>query len=140
MSEHPLRALGLKVTAPRMRILKLLENSATRHLSAEDIYRQLTEVGEEIGLATVYRVLTQFEAAGLITRNNFASGHSVFELTNEGEHHDHLVCSKCGMVAEFVDELIEERQRLIAKQAGFEMTDHALIIYGICRSCCSQAP
>jgi Fur family ferric uptake transcriptional regulator len=129
-----LRKAGLKVTLPRMKILEMLENSETRHLSAEDVYKSLLDSGEEIGLATVYRVLTQFESAGLVSRHHFEGGHSMFEL-NEGDHHDHILCIKCGRVDEFMDEVIEQRQRQIAKEAGYEITDHSLYIYGICNSC-----
>jgi Fur family ferric uptake transcriptional regulator len=129
-----LRGAGLKITLPRVKILEMLETSSTRHLSAEDVYKKLLEAGEEIGLATVYRVLTQFEAAGLVKRHHFEGGHSVFEL-HQGEHHDHILCVKCGRVDEFVDEVIEKRQRAIAKQSGYEMTDHSLYIYGICKDC-----
>lgn len=136
-SNH-LRQAGLKVTLPRMKILEMLEGSETRHLSAEDVYKLLLESGEEIGLATVYRVLTQFESAGLVTRHHFEGGHSMFEL-NEGHHHDHILCVKCGRVDEFVDETIEQRQRQIAQDAGYEITDHSLYIYGICPDCRSKA-
>lgn len=129
-----LKAAGLKITMPRVKILQILENANHHHLSAEDVYKALTQIGEEVGLATVYRVLTQFEAAGLITRHNFEGGHSVFELKQE-EHHDHLVCVKCGSVEEFFDALIEERQHIIAKSKQFSMTDHALTIYGVCVRC-----
>lgn len=132
-----LRKAGLKVTLPRMKILEMLENSETRHLSAEDVYKSLLDSGEEIGLATVYRVLTQFESAGLVTRHHFEGGHSMFEL-NEGDHHDHILCVKCGRVDEFVDETIEQRQRQIAQDAGYEITDHSLYIYGICPDCRSK--
>jgi Fur family ferric uptake transcriptional regulator len=132
-SNH-LRKAGLKVTLPRMKILEMLENSETRHLSAEDVYKSLLESGEEIGLATVYRVLTQFESAGLVSRHHFEGGHSMFEL-NEGDHHDHILCVKCGRVDEFLDETIEQRQRQIAQDAGYEITDHSLYIYGICPDC-----
>ena len=135
-SNH-LRKAGLKVTLPRMKILEMLEGSETRHLSAEDVYKLLLESGEEIGLATVYRVLTQFESAGLVTRHHFEGGHSMFEL-NEGDHHDHILCVKCGRVDEFVDETIEQRQRQIAQDAGYEITDHSLYIYGICPDCRSK--
>lgn len=111
-----------------------MEKSTQHHLSAEDIYRVLLELDEEIGLATVYRVLTQFEEAGLVVRHHFESGQSVFEL-DHGVHHDHLVCVKCGRVEEFVDEVIEMRQEEIAKQAGYTITDHSLNIYGICKLC-----
>jgi Fur family ferric uptake transcriptional regulator len=127
-----LRKAGLKVTLPRLKILELLESSVTRHLSAEDIYRRLLESNEDIGLATVYRVLTQFEAAGLVTRHHFENGMAVFEL-NQGAHHDHIVCIDCGRVEEFVDEGIEERQRTVAHDRGFEIHDHSLILYGRCR-------
>jgi Fur family ferric uptake transcriptional regulator len=126
-----LRKAGLKVTLPRMKILGILESGEQRHFSAEDVYRALLEAGEEIGLATVYRVLTQFEGAGLVERHHFDSGHSVFEL-KAGEHHDHIVCMDCGRVVEFVDEIIEKRQHKLAQQEGFEVGDHALIIYGRC--------
>jgi Fur family transcriptional regulator, ferric uptake regulator len=134
MNNQDLRNAGLKVTLPRMKILHILEQTAARHLSAEDVYRILMESGEEVGLATVYRVLTQFEEAGLVQRHYFEGGHSVFEL-DQGEHHDHLVCVQCGRVEEFIDEVIEERQRQIAKKAGYEITDHSLNIYGVCGKC-----
>jgi Fur family ferric uptake transcriptional regulator len=134
MSSEELREAGLKATVPRVKILEIMEQSPVRHLSAEDIYKALLEEGEDVGIATIYRVLTQFESAGLVTRHHFESGTSVFEL-NEGRHHDHILCLKCGKVAEFVDEVIEQRQIDIAKKAGFSMTDHSLIIYGICRDC-----
>ncbi|MES9938403.1 MAG: ferric iron uptake transcriptional regulator, partial [Sedimenticola sp.] len=118
MEDQDIRNAGLKVTVPRLKILELLEKSGQRHVSAEDVYKMLLEAGEEIGLATVYRVLTQFEAAGLVERNNFEGGHSVFEL-NRGEHHDHIVCVLCGKVAEFFDETIEKRQQQIAEKYGF---------------------
>ncbi len=136
-SNH-LRKAGLKVTLPRMKILEMLESSETRHVSAEDVYKALLESGEEIGLATVYRVLTQFETAGLVARHHFEGGHSMFEL-NEGDHHDHILCVKCGRVDEFMDETIEKRQRQIAQDAGYEITDHSLYIYGICPDCRSKA-
>ncbi|MET0065899.1 MAG: ferric iron uptake transcriptional regulator [Candidatus Thiodiazotropha sp.] len=131
MDNQDIRKAGLKVTLPRVKILDLLESSSQRHVSAEDVYKMLLDRGEEIGLATVYRVLTQFEAAGLVTRHNFEGGHAVFEL-DRGGHHDHLVCVVCGKVEEFVDGTIEKRQREIAKEHGFEMVDHSLIIYGHC--------
>jgi len=117
-----------------MKILGILENSNQRHMSAEDVYKLLLKANEEIGLATVYRVLTQFEAANLVTRHHFDSGHSVFEL-NVGSHHDHILCVRCGRVDEFVDEVIEERQRQIALDKGYEITDHCLYLYGICKDC-----
>jgi Fur family transcriptional regulator, ferric uptake regulator len=129
-----LRNAGLKVTLPRVKILEILERSNARHISAEDMYKALLDSGEDIGLATVYRVLTQFETAGLVTRHHFEGGHSVFEL-NQGAHHDHILCVKCGRVDEFVDSEIEARQKKIASAKGYEMTDHSLYIYGICSSC-----
>ncbi|MDT8429531.1 MAG: ferric iron uptake transcriptional regulator [Pseudomonadales bacterium] len=131
---HELRKAGLKVTLPRVKILQLLENSETRHLSAEDVYKGLIEADEDVGLATVYRVLTQFEAAGLVERHHFEGGHSVFELMSV-DHHDHLVCSKCGAIEEFYDEVIELQQEKIAAKYGFEITDHSLYLYGICKQC-----
>jgi len=126
-----LRKAGLKVTLPRMKILEILETSETRHMSAEDVYKVLLDGNEEIGLATVYRVLTQFEAAGLVSRHHFEGGHSVFEM-NEGHHHDHIVCNQCGKVVEFFDETIERCQEKVAKKSGFSIRDHSLIIYGDC--------
>ncbi|MEM1112385.1 MAG: ferric iron uptake transcriptional regulator [Pseudomonadota bacterium] len=125
-----LRRVGLKVTLPRVKIMQILENGekGPQHMSAEDVYRSLLDAGEDVGLATVYRVLTQFETAGLVTRHNFETGHSVFELA-KGEHHDHMVCVATGDVIEFHDEVIEERQREIAKQHGFELMDHSLVLY-----------
>ncbi len=134
MSTQELRDAGLKATLPRRKILDVLEANASSHLTAEDIYKLLMEAGEDVGLATVYRVLTQFESAGLVDRHHFESGQSVFELSR-GRHHDHLLCVKCGRVDEFVDEVIEQRQRDIAAKAGYEMTDHSLYIYGICPEC-----
>lgn len=134
MNNSDLRKVGLKVTLPRIKILEILEQHADRHLSAEEIYKALLDAKEDIGLATVYRVLTQFETADLVTKHNFEGGYSVFEL-NQGEHHDHLVCVKCGRVEEFVDDTIEQRQEQIAKDAGFDITDHSLNIYGICPKC-----
>jgi Fur family ferric uptake transcriptional regulator len=116
-----------------MKILEILETSKTRHMSAEDVYKVLLEAEEEIGLATVYRVLTQFEAAGLVSRHHFEGGHSVFEM-NEGHHHDHIVCNQCGKVVEFVEETIERCQEKVARKAGFSIRDHSLIIYGDCTS------
>jgi Fur family ferric uptake transcriptional regulator len=129
-----LKKAGLKVTLPRTKILEMLEHTTTRHLSAEDVYKRLLESGDDIGLATVYRVLTQFEAAGLVVRHHFEGGHSVFEI-NQGEHHDHIVCVKCGKVDEFIDEVIEGRQRAIADKLGYDITDHSLYLYGICAAC-----
>ncbi|MEN8107057.1 MAG: ferric iron uptake transcriptional regulator [Pseudomonadota bacterium] len=134
LESSELRKAGLKVTLPRMKILNILEASASRHQSAEDVYKALLESGEDIGLATVYRVLTQFEAAGLVKRHHFEEGHSVFELS-QGSHHDHILCVKCGRVDEFVDEMIEQRQKDIAEKLGYDMTDHSLTMYGICLKC-----
>jgi len=125
---HELRKAGLKITLPRLKILEILENASNRHPSAEDIYKDLLDSGEEIGLATVYRVLTQFEAAGLVTRHNFEGGHSVFEL-DDGEHHDHMVCVETGEVTEFFSEEIERLQHEIAEKHGFELLDHSLVLY-----------
>ena len=123
-----LRKAGLKITLPRLKILEILESTKDRHLSAEDIYKELLGSGEDIGLATVYRVLTQFEAAGLVTRHNFEGGHSVFEL-DDGDHHDHMVCVDTGEVTEFVSEEIERLQHDIAEKHGFELIDHKLVLY-----------
>ena len=132
MENKKLKKAGLKVTLPRLKILEIL--NASSHLSAEDVYKALLEAGDDVGLATVYRVLTQFETAGLVKRHHFEDGHSVFELS-QGEHHDHLVCVSCNKVVEFVDELIEEQQAKIAAHANFRMTDHCLYIYGVCAEC-----
>jgi Fur family ferric uptake transcriptional regulator len=134
LESSELRKAGLKVTLPRVKILDIMESGGSRHQSAEDVYKALLDMGEDIGLATVYRVLTQFEAAGLVKRHHFEGGHSVFEL-NEGSHHDHILCVKCGKVDEFVDETIEQRQKDIAQRLGYEMTDHCLYMYGICAKC-----
>ena len=134
METKDLKQAGLKATLPRIKILNLLEDNAIRHVSAEDVYKTLLESGEDLSLATVYRVLTQFEQAGLVTRHHFEGGHSVFEL-NEGGHHDHILCVKCGRVDEFVDAVIEERQQKIAAEKGYDMTDHSLYIFGICQAC-----
>ena len=129
MEPSPLRRAGLKITAPRLKILEILASATVRHMSAEDI-----------GLATVYRVLTQFESAGLVTRHHFEGGTAVFEL-NEGMHHDHIVCIDCGHVEEFSDEAIEERQRQIAARLGFEISDHSLTLHGHCvREACPYRP
>jgi len=139
-----LRNAGLKVTLPRLKILEILEGGGegggARHKSAEDIYKALLSSNEDIGLATVYRVLTQFEAAGLVTRHHFENGMAVFEL-NRGDHHDHIVCLDCGRVEEFMDSGIEERQKSIATQRGFDIHDHSMILYGRCRKtdCPSRA-
>ena len=127
-----LRRVGLKVTHPRMSILQIFDEEGVQHLTAEDVYKKLLAHQEDIGLATVYRVLTQFEAAGLVTRHHFEGGMAVFEL-NQGGHHDHIVCVDCGRVEEFMDGGIEERQQAVAKRLGFEISDHSLILYGHCR-------
>ena len=126
-----LKNAGLKATLPRLKVLSLFENSVERHLSAEDIYKVMINSGEDVGLATVYRVLTQFEQAGLLIRHHFESGKAVFEL-NAGGHHDHIVCVKCGRVEEFYDPEIEKRQEAAAASMGFTMQDHSLTIYGVC--------
>ena len=131
MEGKDLRKLGLKVTLPRLKILEMLERSATRHLSAEEIYKRLLESNEDVGLATVYRVLTQFEAAGLIARHHFENGMAVFELI-QGAHHDHIVCMDCGHVEEFTDAAIEERQDAIAERLKFAIQEHSLVLYGRC--------
>ncbi|SRR5690554_5056970 len=123
-----LRKAGLKVTLPRLKILNILETTENHHMSAEDVYKALLEAGDDVGLATVYRVLTQFESAGLVERHNFEGGHSVFELAKD-DHHDHMVCTKTGAVIEFVDPVIEERQHEIAAAHGYEIVDHSLILY-----------
>ncbi len=128
---HNLREIGLKATLPRLKILELFEKSEVRHLGAEDVYRLLMAEGLDIGLATVYRVLTQFEQAGLLERHFFESGKAVFE-TNEGNHHDHLVCTDCGRVEEFYDAEIERRQKKVAEERGFEIQEHALYLYASC--------
>ena len=135
METQDLRNAGLKVTLPRVKILEILENQTEEHhLTAEKVYKILLSEDEEIGLATVYRVLTQFEAAGLVTRHHFEGGSSVFEF-NKGHHHDHIMCIKCGRVDEFIDETIESRQKEIAKKLNYELTDHCLYLYGMCASC-----
>lgn len=126
-----LKKAGLKATLPRLKILSILEDATARHMTAEDVYKQLLADGEQVGLATVYRVLTQFETAGLVVRHNFEGGRSVFEV-NSGNHHDHMVCLECGNVFEFFDTAIEERQRKIAEKAGFHIDDHSLYLYGMC--------
>ena len=123
-----LRKAGLKITLPRLKILEILEGAKARHLSAEDIYKDLLQSGEDIGLATVYRVLTQFESAGLVTRHNFEGGHSVFEI-DDGDHHDHMVCVETGDVIEFVNDEIERLQHDIAAEFGYELLDHSLVLY-----------
>lgn len=139
MESEEIRSAGLKVTVPRIKILQMLESRSEteRHWGAEEVYKALLQEGEEIGLATVYRVLTQFEAAGLVTRHHFEGGNSVFEL-NRGIHHDHILCVKCGRVDEFTDETIEARQKNIAAELGYELTDHCLYLYGVCANCRSR--
>ena len=129
-----LKDAGLKITLPRIKILQVLESSSVHHVSAEDVYKMLIAADEEIGLATVYRVLTQFEQAGLVARHNFEGGHSVFELSKE-DHHDHIVCQKCGKITEFSDEKIEIRQSEVAKSLGYTLLDHNLNMYGVCPDC-----
>ena len=130
-TSHDLKSAGLKATVPRLKIINLFETSKVRHLTAEDVYKMLLGEGLDIGLATVYRVLTQFEQAGLLVRHHFESGKAVFELT-EGKHHDHLVCMQCGRVEEFYDAEIEKRQNKIAKERGFAISEHALYLYADC--------
>jgi Fur family transcriptional regulator, ferric uptake regulator len=141
MSERKdLKTIGLKATLPRLRILDLFEASEVRHLTAEDVYRMLLNESVDIGLATVYRVLTQFEQAGLLIRHHFESGKAVYEL-NEGKHHDHLVCMQCGRVEEFYDSEIERRQQKIAKDRGFTIHDHSLQLYADCvKTDCPNKP
>jgi len=135
LESNDLRNVGLKVTLPRVKILEILEKQTEeRHLTAEKVYKILLNDNEEIGLATVYRVLTQFETAGLVTRHHFEGGNSVFEL-NKGSHHDHIVCMKCGKVDEFTDNVIEKHQEDIAEKLGYELTDHSLYLYGFCSAC-----
>jgi Fur family ferric uptake transcriptional regulator len=129
--QKELRDAGLKVTLPRVKILQTLEAAADRHLSAEDVYKALLAAGEDVGLATVYRVLTQFEQAGLVVRHNFEGGHSVFELDSD-DHHDHFVCTQCGHIEEFFDEAIEQRQLEVAERLGVTVADHRLTLYGTC--------
>ena len=131
---NDLKQAGLKTTLPRLRILAILEEGKKRHYTAEEVYKTLIDAGEEIAFATVYRVLTQFENAGLVLRHNFEGGRSVFEI-DSGEHHDHMVCAKCAKVTEFYDAQIEERQKAVAEKFGFELQDHSLYLYGICKNC-----
>ena len=126
--ESDLKKAGLKVTLPRLRILELLEEKKEMHLSAEDIYKKLLEAGEDVGLATVYRVLTQFEQAGIVVKNNFEEGRAVYELHHD-EHHDHMVCVKTGKIIEFHDEIIEQRQSDVAKDLGYDIVDHSMVLY-----------
>ena len=126
-----LKSSGLKATLPRVKILEVFQQAVQRHLTAEDVYKVLLTDGSDVGLATVYRVLMQFEQAGILSRNHFESGKSVFEL-NEGKHHDHLVCLDCGRVEEFFDAEIEKRQRAVAQSRGFDLQEHALSLYAVC--------
>lgn len=128
MEAHDLKKAGLKATLPRLRILEILEKGDKGHWSAEDVYRALLDTGEDVGLATIYRVLTQFEVAGLVKRHNFDGGHAVFEVSS-GNHHDHMVCVDTGEVIEFFDEDIERRQREIVRQHGYELQEHSLVLY-----------
>ncbi|MCK6262187.1 ferric iron uptake transcriptional regulator FcrX [Vibrio sp. ZSDE26] len=132
-NNQALKNAGLKITLPRLKILEILQQPASQHISAEDLYKKLIDLGEEIGLATVYRVLNQFDDAGIVTRHHFEGGKSVFELSTQ-QHHDHLVCLDCGTVIEFADDLIEERQKEIAKKFNVELTNHSLYLYGKCAS------
>ena len=134
MGISDLKQAGLKTTLPRLRVLSILENSKIRHLSAEDVYKELLNNEDSIGLATVYRVLTQFEDAGLVIRHHFEGERSVFELNDE-DHHDHMICAQCGRVTEFFDEQIEYLQEKIAEEHGFSIQDHSLTLYGICKRC-----
>ncbi|HEY5700881.1 MAG TPA: ferric iron uptake transcriptional regulator [Gammaproteobacteria bacterium] len=131
MENTDLKKAGLKATLPRLKILAILEGSDQRHMSAEDVYKALLDAGEEVGLATVYRVLTQFESAGLVIRHHFEGGHAVFEL-ERGHHHDHIVCVECGRVEEFFDQVIEDRQKAVVAKKGYKISDHSLVIYGTC--------
>lgn len=134
-----LHRVGLKATLPRMRVLEIIRASSRRHLSAEDVYRRLIEENVDIGLATVYRVLTQLEQAGILARSTFDSGRSVFEI-DEGQHHDHLICVSCGRVDEFHDAAIEERQIAVARARGYELLEHSLALYGLCQQCKTPKP
>lgn len=131
VTNQDLRRAGLKVTLPRLKILELLENADRHHMSAEDVYKALIDQGEDVGLATVYRVLTQFEQAGIVERHNFENNLSVFEMAKD-EHHDHLVCDQCGKIIEFHNEEIEHLQEKVAKELGFTLSGHSLVMYGIC--------
>lgn len=134
MDAQDLKSAGLKVTLPRLKILQIFETDEKHHLSAEDIYRALITQGEDVGMATVYRVLTQFTEAGMLNKLNFDNGQSVFELSNSA-HHDHLICVKCGKIDEFSDEVIEQHQFDVAKAYGYQLTDHCLHLYGLCKNC-----
>ena len=132
-----LKNTGLKATLPRLKILEIFQGGAQRHMTAEDVFRVLLNEHSDIGLATVYRVLTQFEQAGILSRTHFESGKAIFEI-NEGKHHDHLICTSCGKVEEFYDAEIERRQQLIAKDKGWILQDHAMSLYGLCADCASR--
>ena len=134
MTSEDLRKAGLKVTLPRLKIMKILENTAEKHLRAEDVYKILLAAGEEVGLATVYRVLTQFEAAGIVRRHHFDGNHALFEL-ERGHHHDHVLCVHCGTVEEFMNEEIESLQQTVAEKLGYQLTDHSMTLYGLCAKC-----
>lgn len=134
MDAEDLKSVGLKVTLPRLKILEVLEKSSNHHLSAEDIYRKLMEQHGEVGVATIYRVLTQFEESGIVNKLNFENNQAVYELSNV-EHHDHLVCVKCNEIIEFQDDVIEQHQLQIANKYGFQLTDHSLYLYGLCKTC-----
>ena len=134
MDAEDLKSVGLKVTLPRLKILEVLERSSNHHLSAEDIYRVLMEQHEEVGVATIYRVLTQFEESGIVNKLNFENNQAVYELSNV-EHHDHLVCVKCNIIIEFQDDVIEQHQLQIANKYGFQLTDHSLYLYGLSKTC-----
>jgi len=134
-----LKKAGLKITLPRLKILELLQQPEFHHVSAEDLYKKLLDLGEEIGLATVYRVLNQFDDAGIVTRHSFESGKSMFELTQQ-DHHDHLICLDCGQVIEFQDDFIEQKQREIATKHGITLTNHSLYLYGRCNGQCRKDP
>ncbi|MGJ7495109.1 ferric iron uptake transcriptional regulator [Variovorax sp. RT4R15] len=132
-----LKNTGLKATLPRLKILEIFQTGGLRHMTAEDVFRVLLNEHSDIGLATVYRVLTQFEQAGILERSHFESGKAVYEL-NEGKHHDHLICTSCGKVEEFYDAEIERRQQMIAKDKGWILQDHAMSLYGLCGDCSSR--
>ena len=134
MDAEDLKSAGINVTLPRLKILEVLEKSSNHHLSAEDIYRALIEQHEDIGMATIYRALGQFEESGIVNKLNFENNQSVYELSNV-EHHDHLVCVKCNTIVEFQDDVIERHQLQIAKKYGFQLTDHSLYLYGLCKTC-----
>jgi len=134
MDAEDLKSAGLKVTLPRLKILEVLEKSSNHHMSAEDIYRILMEQHQDVGVATIYRVLTQFEESGIVNKLNFENNQAVYELSNV-EHHDHLVCVKCNIIIEFQDDVIEQHQLQIANKYGFQLTDHSLYLYGLCKTC-----